>query len=219
MKRKPKMFVIYILIALVLILIITLTISVLNNNKKNLTPSKATTTPKVDVNPYPVISDECTFDLTIANYNALTGPKCKGGYSRYNIKDVNINNKNLDVTIIYSDKNGTKSGLYINNTKIINKTDNLEQIGIGIFDNKLFILDKNTSNVLVYNKNSQNIYNLKTTLEKEKITDTNNQTITTEKIDPNGFSFANNQFNFKTSSGLYTVKFSGNKFETPNLIR
>ena len=47
----------------------------------------------------------------------------------------------------------------------------------------------------------------------------NNQTITTEKIDPNGFSFANNQFNFKTSSGLYTVKFSGNKFETPNLIR
>ena len=139
MKRKPKMFVIYILIALVLILIITLTISVLNNNKKNLTPSKATTTPKVDVNPYPVISDECTFDLTIANYNALTSPKCKGGYSRYNIKDVNINNKNLDVTIIYSDKNGTKSGLYINNTKIINKTVLLEKL---IFPEKINEISK-----------------------------------------------------------------------------
>lgn len=215
MKRKPKMFVVYILIIIILILIITLTISVLNNNKKIVTPSRATNTPKVDVNPYPTISDECTFDLTIANYNALQGPGCKGGYSRYNIKDVNINNKNINLVVIYSDKNGNKSGLYLNNTKIINKNDNLKQIGIGIFDNKLFILDKTSSNVLAYNENGQNIYNLKEVLEQEKITDTNNQTINTKIINPNGFSFASNQFNFQTSSSIYTVKFNKNKFETP----
>ena len=227
MKReKIKLILIYVLLAIVLILLIILTLNILKNEKPKQTSYKASNTPSVEINPFPNISDECTFDLTISEYNALNGPLCKGGYSRYNIKDVTINNKNLNLTVIYSDKNGSKSGLYINNTKVINKTDNITNIGLGIFDNKLFILDNhnNESNVLVYNNKGQNIYNLKETLKNKQIKDKNlnNTKVTSKTIDPNSFSFNNNNFTFKTinkqtkiNGSTYTVSFNNSNFETP----
>lgn len=217
---------------LVIVLIIALTYLILQNNpKEEPIESTATTTPTVDVNPYPNISAECTFDVTLTQYNALTGPGCKGGYSRYNLTDINLGNNNLEVVIIYSDKNGAKSGLYINKTRVVSKVDNLLNIRLGIFDNKLFLLDKNNNeaNVLVYNSNSENIYSLKDTLDEIKISDPNFQAVSTDPIstktiDPNSFQFTPTYFSFKTrlinnnqtiAGSQYIVNFTGEDFSDP----
>lgn len=219
---------------LVIVLVIALTLVILNNSPKEThKESKPSNTPAVDINPYPTISDECTFDLTLADYSALTGPKCKGGYSRYNLNDINLGDNKLNIVIIYSDKNGAKSGLYVNNTRVINKADNLLNIRLGIFDNKLFILDKNNNeaNVLVYNSNGENVYNLKDTLEEVQIIEPNFQSISSEPIntktiDQNSFSFENSQFSFQTrliannqtiTGSKYIVSFTGEDFSNPIL--
>ena len=217
---------------LVIILVVALTFNILNKTGKNKDQSSyANETPTVDINPYPNISKECTFDLTLASYHAMTGPGCKGGYSRYNLTDIKLGDKTLEAVIIYSDKNGPKSGLYINKTKVINKVDNLINIRLGIFDNKLFILNKNNNeaNVLVYNSLGENVYNLKDTLENLKLSEPNFQTVSDEKIstkniDPNSFAFAANNFTFKTrlivnnqiiNGSNYIVNFTGEDFEDP----
>ena len=235
MKReKNKLILVYILMLLVIVLVIALTLVILNNSPKEThKESKPSNTPAVDINPYPTISDECTFDLTLADYSALTGPKCKGGYSRYNLNNINLGDSKLNIVIIYSDKNGAKSGLYVNNTRVINKADNLLNIRLGIFDNKLFILDKNNNeaNVLVYNSNGENVYNLKDTLEEVQIIEPNFQSISSEPIntktiDQNSFSFENSQFSFQTrliannqtiTGSKYIVSFTGEDFSNPIL--
>lgn len=233
--EKSKLILVYILMILVIVLIVALTFIVLNNQPKETNnESQATTTPTVNLNPYPTVSDKCTFDTTLSVYNSLTGPGCKGGYSRYNITGVTLDNNNLEVVIIYSDTDGNKSGLYINKTRVISKVDNLTNIKFGIFDNKLFILDNsnNESNVLAYNSSSSNVYNLKTTLENLQISEPAFQNaeesiITTANIDPNGFKFEANRFIFKTrlittsnqtiEGSQYIVNFSGDNFEEPIL--
>ena len=237
MKReKTKLILVYILMILVIVLIVALTLVVLNNSKKE-TPqsSHAITTPVVDVNPYPHISDECTFDVDISGYNALPSAGCKGGYSRYNVTGITLDNSDLELVIIYSDTNGNKSGLYVNKTRVINKVDNLTNIKLGTFDNKLFILDNsnNESNVLAYNGVGQNVYNLKETLEDLNLTEPNFQnaettTITSQTLDPNSFQFAANSFTFNTrlitasnqtiTGSQYIVNFSGDSFEDPSLV-
>ena len=235
-REKTKLILVYILMALVIILIVALTLVVLNNNKKE-TPksSHAATPPVVDVNPYPDVSNECTFDVTISGYNALPSAGCKGGYSRYNITGITLDNSDLELVIIYSDTNGNKSGLYVNKTKVINKVDNLTNIKLGTFDNKLFILDNsnNESNVLAYNGLGQNVYNLKTTLENLNLTEPNFQNaetniISSQTLDPNSFQFTTNSFTFKTrlitasnqtiTGSQYIVNFSGDSFEDPSLV-
>lgn len=221
---------------LVIVLIVALTLIILNNKPKETSKeSEASNPPVVDVNPYPTISDECTFDLTLAGYNALTGPGCKGGYSRYNLTDISLGDNNLNVVIIYSDTNGNKSGLYVNSTRVINKVDNLLNIRLGIFDSKLFILDKNNneSNVLVYNSNGENVYNLKETLEETQIIEPNFQSVSTDPIssktiDSNSFKFESNQFTFQTrlvttdnqtiTGSQYIVSFTGEDFADPVTI-
>lgn len=219
---------------LVIVLIVALTLVVLNNTPKNEPKSSpATTTPTVNINPYPTISDECTFDVTLNDYNALTGPGCKGGYSRYNLTDINLGDKSLEIVIIYSDTNGNKSGLYLNKTRVIKKADNLLNIRLGIFDNKLFILDKNDnkSNVLVYNSNGENVYNLEENLDEAQIQDPNLQAtstepISTQTIDPNSFQFTENNFSFQTrliannqviNGSQYIVNFTGEDFSDPTI--
>ena len=144
----------------------------------------------------------------------------------HNITDINIENNPLNLVIIYSDKEGPKSGLYLNRAKIIKKVDNLANIGIGVFDNKLFILDKENVNVLAYNSNAENIYNLSETLNELNLKDqTTNEIITTQNINPNSFNFQNTNFSFWTNSQTvnnttvnpvnYIVTFTGEEFNDP----
>lgn len=231
MKEKGKLILIYVLMFLVIVLIVALTFVVLNNTSKEKNQSfKANNTPTVDVNPYPEISDECTFNLTLNEYNALTGPKCKGGYSRYNVTGLTINEKTINLVIIYSDENGTKEGLYVNDSRKANITD-VANIKLGIFDNKLFILNKNNneSNVLVYANDSTKLYDLKETLDSKKILDPIlSVNITSKTIDPNSFNFTDNNFTFKTKlvndanqdvyGSTYQVNFTKNNFSDPVAI-
>ena len=125
-EEKGKLILVYVLMLLVIGLIVALTLVVLNNNPKNENKAvKNDHAPKIDVNPYPEISAECTFNLTIDEYNALTGPKCKNGYSRYNLSNVNIDGKNMLVTVIYNDLEGDKKGLFLNDRRVSNIVTNV----------------------------------------------------------------------------------------------
>ena len=234
--EKKKVVLIYVLMLLVIVLIVALTLVVLNNTpKKENSTSLPSTTPKVDVNPYPNISDQCTFDLTLDEYNALTGPKCKNGYSRYNISNIQIGGQTIPVTVIYTDLDGNKAGLYVKDKRATTKMDNVTNVKFGIFAEKLFVLDTNNneSNVLVYSKESLKLYDLKETLESLKITDPaftnlNDSTISSKTIDPASFNFSNTEFTFKTqtidssnqiiSGSTYKVTFNEDKFNNPEFV-
>ena len=233
--EKSKIVLIYILMLLVIALVVALTFVILNNNSKQESKeSSATTTPTVDVNPYPNISDICTFNLSLSDYNALTGPGCKGGYSRYNVTDITLEGQPINVVVIYSDQNGNKAGLYINDHRFGTKVDNVTNFKLGIFDNKLFILDTNNneSNVLVFKSDSTKVYDLKEALSSAKISDPAFQTladpvISSKTIDSSGFSFGANSFTFKTQANnagqvingsTYQVNFNGDEFSKPTFI-
>ena len=234
--EHSKIILVYILMLLVVGLVIALTFVILNNNSNDEhNESTANNRPTVDVNPYPNISSECTFILTLDEYNALTGPMCKGGYSRYDVTGLNIDGKELKAIVIYSDQNGNKAGLYINDRKNITKIDNVSNIKFGVYDNKLFVLDNNNneSNVLAFTSDSTKVYDLKESLESSKISDPafqnyGNATITSSNVDPASFVFTDANFTFKTklvdssnqtiSGSTYQVTFSGKDFSKPTFV-
>lgn len=234
--EKNKLILIYVLMFLVIILIVALTFVILNSTKKDTNKEvQANNTPTVEINPYPEVSKECTFDITLAQYNSLTGPNCKGGYTRYNITNISVDGKNLNTVIIYSDQNGNKAGLYLNNKKVLSKVNNPANIKMGLFDTKLFILDNNNneSNVLAYSSDATKLYDLKEILAEAKITDPAfqnlaNQTISSKTIDPNGFTFNADNFTFKTQTvdatnqivtgSTYKVSFTNENFTKPTFV-
>lgn len=233
MKReKSKLILVYLLMLLVIVLIVALTFIILNNSSKEENgESTANTTPTVDVNPYPTISDECTFNLTMDEYNALTGPGCKGGYSRYNVNDLALDGNQMNIVVIYSDKNGNKAGLYVNDRKVATTITNIASIKFGIYSSKLFILDNNNneSNVLVFNSNTEKVYDLKETLDSSKITDPIlNQIISSTTINPNSFNFTDTYFTFQARlvdsnnvenlGSTYQVNFTDSDFSKPTFV-
>lgn len=233
MKReKSKLILVYLLMLLVIVLIVALTFIILNNSSKEENgESTANTTPTVDVNPYPTISDECTFNLTMDEYNALTGPGCKGGYSRYNVNGLALDGNQMNTVVIYSDKNGNKAGLYVNDRKVATTITNIASIKFGIYSSKLFILDNNNneSNVLVFNSNTEKVYDLKETLDSSKITDPIlNQIISSTTINPNSFNFTDTYFTFQARlvdgnnvenlGSTYQVNFTDSDFSNPTFV-
>ena len=233
MKReKSKLILVYLLMLLVIVLIVALTFIILNNSSKEENgESTANTTPTVDVNPYPTISDECTFNLTMDEYNALTGPGCKGGYSRYNVNGLALDGDQMNIVVIYSDKNGNKAGLYVNDLKVATTITNIASIKFGIYSSKLFILDNNNneSNVLVFNSNTEKVYDLKETLDSSKITDPIlNQIISSTTINPNSFNFTDTYFTFQARlvdgnnvenlGSTYQVNFTDSDFSKPTFV-
>lgn len=233
MKReKSKLILVYLLMLLVIVLIVALTFIILNNSSKEENgESTANTTPTVDVNPYPTISDECTFNLTMDEYNALTGPGCKGGYSRYNVNGLALDGNQMNIVVIYSDKNGNKAGLYVNDRKVATTINNIASIKFGIYNSKLFILDNNNneSNVLVFNSNTEKVYDLKETLDSSKITDPIlNQIISSTTINPNSFNFTDTYFTFQARlvdsnnvenlGSTYQVNFTDSDFSKPTFV-
>lgn len=230
--EKSKLILVYLLMLLVIVLIVVLTFIILNNSSKEENgESTANTTPTVDVNPYPTISDECTFNLTMDEYNALTGPGCKGGYSRYNVNGLALDGDQMNIVVIYSDKNGNKAGLYVNDRKVATTITNIASIKFGIYSSKLFILDNNNneSNVLVFNSNTEKVYDLKETLDSSKITDPIlNQIISSTTINPNSFNFTDTYFTFQARlvdgnnvenlGSTYQVNFTDSDFSKPTFV-
>ena len=235
--EKRKLILVYILMLLVIVLIASLTYRVLIDSiEEKPKDNRATTTPMVDVNPYPNISDECTFDLTLDEYNALTGPMCKNGYSRYNVSNVNVGGNTIPITVIYSDlDDSNKEGVYINDRKFTTIVDDVINIKFAIFDEKLFTLDTNNNeaNVLAFSSDAVKLYDLKETLDSLQIADPAfqnlaNQTISSTTIDPHSFRFTDTNFTFKAQStdsanqvisgSTYQVTFNGDEFSNPEFI-
>ena len=229
--EKSKVILVYVLTLLVIGLIVALTLVILNSNEKEENhSSSANNTPTVDVNPFPNISEECTFNFTLDEYNALTGPRCKNGYSRYNVTGLSLGGQTLNVSIIYTDQDGNKAGIYVNDRRATTIVNNVTNIKFGVFDDKLFILDNNNneSNVLVFASDSTKVYDLKETLESSSITDPAlNQVLSSSTIDPNSFNFTATNFTFQAqitsdnqilAGSTYQVTFTGNEFSKPEFV-
>lgn len=224
--EKGKIILIYILMVMVIILIVALTYVVINNSSKENSSNVSVSNNQdlLDVEVYPKVNDKCKFGVTMDEYNALSNAGCKGGYTRYDVKI----NDNIVVTVIYSDKNGKKTGLFVNDKKAISGVENVSSIKMGIFDNKLFIADNSSnSNLLVYDDSGLKLYDLKTALDGAKIKDSIlSLVLTGDNINPNTFTFENNLFTFQTRAvkdgsvtlgGSYQVSYSGKQFSKPVL--
>lgn len=229
--EKNKVILVYVLMLLVIGLIVALTFVVLNSNKKEENhSSSANDTPTVDVNQFPNISEECTFNLALDEYNALTGPRCKNGYSRYNVTGLSLNGQTINVSVIYTDQAGNKAGIYVNDRRATTVVNDVTNIKFSVFDNKLFILDNNNneSNVLVFASDSTKVYDLKETLESSSITDPAlNQVLSSSTINPNSFNFTAANFTFQAqltsdnqvlAGSTYQVTFTGNEFSKPEFV-
>ncbi len=235
MKREDKqMIFIYFLIFVIIVLLIVLTKVITSSVKKpepvNESPS---TVQETKINPYPTVNEECTFDVSLNDYNALTGAGCEGGYTRYNINDIVLNQISLNVSIIYSDKNQIKTGLFVNDKMVKSGIDAIGNIKFGIFDNKLFVHDttNNEANALAFNNEGKEVYNLKKVLEKEKITDlsTGDTYISSKTLNRDTFKFtegviefdsvSNNCSNGEKSRGShYRIIYKDEKFEKPEFM-
>ena len=234
MKRENKqMILIYFLIFIIIVLLIMLTKVITSSVEK---PEPEIETPPAvqkEINPYPTVNEECTFDVNYGDYNALTGAGCEGGYTRYNINNIILNETPLKVSIIYSDINQIKTGLFINDKKVKSNIDAVQNIVFGIFDNKLFILDKTNSeaNALAFNSTGEEVFNLKTVLEKEKIADlsTGDTYVTSKSLNKDTFKFSEGIIEFdsisnrcengETSKGShYKVIYKDDKFEKPEFM-
>lgn len=239
MKREDRqMILIYILIFLIIVLLVFLTKIVIENKPKQEPKQSGGEIQKIEINPYPTVNEECTFSVTLDEYNKLTAAGCQGGYTRYDISDININGTNLKTSVIYSDleNSDTKTineGLFINDKKMTSIVDNVANIKFGIFDNKLFVHDMNNneSNALAFDVDGKQVYNLKKTLEENKIKDLSSDdiNINSESLDKNSFRFqegiiefnsvSNNCQNGEKAKGShYKVTYSGEKFELPEFM-
>lgn len=231
-KNGKILILIYILILIALIAIIFLTKQVLSIPKPKII-EPARTVEKLDVNPYPNVNEECTFNITQSEYQALTTAGCTGGYTRYDINDIKINELQVKVSVIYSDKNGRKTGLFVNDKVITNKVDSIANFKFGIFDSKLFIIDynNNESNVLVVNQKGKKIYDLKEVLEEKRIKElaTGDTTVKNKNLDPASFTFYEGGFEFNSSVSTcqtgsnskgshFKVIYKNEKFEKPEFM-
>ncbi len=234
MKRETKqMIFIYLLVFIIIILLIILTKIVLDANKKPSPKEEPVQIEEKETSPYPEINNECIFNISYSEYHQLTVAGCQNGYTRYDINNITLDGNNLKVSIIYSDKTQEKTGLFINDVKMISTIDDISKIKFGIFDNKLFIYDKtgNNTNALAFNKNGKEVYNLRKVLEENEIKDlsTGDTNIKTNLLDSNSFiftegsiefnSFSNNCQNGEKSKGShYKVVYKDEKFELPEFM-
>lgn len=224
--EKRKLIFVYALIFVVIFLIIALTFIVLDSLPEKVEEgSTANESSRLDVSVYPNVSNECTFNVTYSEYNALTLAGCKGGYTRYNLTDVLLNGTSVNVSIVYSDKNQPKTGMFVNDKKIINGVDNVVNIKFGIFENMLFIHDTtdNEQNALAIDSTGKKVYDLSSKLKEEKVSDpllTTVKTLSSKTV--GNFNFGANVFTFTgvvtddagnvTTGSSYMVTFSGNTF-------
>ena len=240
--EKFKIALIYLLL-LVIVGLIGAMIWLIINSDKTSTSSKE---PVPEENQ---ISEKCTFDFTLTEYsyviNRQTSEIC-GGYNKFNITNVVLNGEHQNISIIYNngtvDSTDTRTGIYIDDNRIIRHASLNYLNTLSVFDNKLFVLsigDEN-SNLVVYNSLGKKVYDLASELKSNEFTDnifvelakTNpnlNTTITQDSIDPNGYTFNNNSFNFTTKAdvdcttnqyngSVYRVDFNKEEFSKPQFI-
>ncbi len=235
MKREDRqMIFIYFLIFVIIVLLVILT-KVIINSVESRKPKDVEPEPikKTEISPYPNVNEVCTFDVSLEEYNALTGAGCEGGYTRYNLNNVVLNDISLKVSIVYSDKNQIKTGLFINDKMVKSGIDLVSNLKFGIFDNKLFVHDmtNNMVNALAFNSEGKEVYNLKTVLEKEKVADlsADGTYISSTMLNKDTFKYSEGIIEFdsisnkcengeKSKGSHYRVVYKDEKFEKPEFM-
>lgn len=227
---KKGLIIIFGLICIIIILVVILGRNTLKSVKKK-EPDYGGSIEKIEIEKYPNVNDECIFNVSANEYHNLSSAGCIGGYTRYNINDIKLNQKTVNVSIIYSDKNQTRTGIYINDVKMTKSVDDITNIKFGIFDNKLFIFDSNNkeNNVLSFNSKGKKIYDLKEILNKHNVKNylEGDTYIKTSDLEKDSFSFYEGGFEFSTleskcengkKGAHYKVTYIKEKFETPEFI-
>ena len=188
------------------------------------------------------ITDACTFDVTLAEFNEIydntVALELCTGYSKLNISDIVLNDNPIDVYAIYynkSDEEVIKSGIYMNDNQITSglTLDNKNKTVIN--DNMLFIKVENIlgNNLVVFDESGNQVYDLSSTLASLKFEDpvlaelakTNeniNPTLSIDIVDKDSYNFTSGAFTFNTiyldtkqKGSTYTVTYNDSKFENP----
>lgn len=225
MKNKKILIIIYLLIIIAVIATLFLTKMVLDIPKPEPVVSEREAQ-TLDVNPYPNVNEECAFNVSLSDYHALKTAGCIGGYTRY---DIVLDDVSLKITVIYSDKEKSRTGVFVNDKKIFSKVEDISNIKFGIFDSKLFTFDKSDSDVYVVNEKGELIYNLENELKENKVKEfaTGDKNITLKDLDTSSFNFYEGGFEFNSkldtcegnSKGShYKVTYKKEKFQKPEFM-
>jgi len=216
---------IYILILVVIVAVVLLTKIVLDRPKPKVqTEERVVQT--LDVNPYPNVNNECTFNVSLNDYHSLKTAGCTGGYTRY---DIALDELPLKISIVYSDKDQPKTGVFVNDRKLTSEVEDIANIKFGIFDSKLFMLNIGDNNVYAVNEKGELIYNLEEELKENKIKEfaVGDKNIKIEDLDPSSFNFYEGGFEFNSkldacegnSKGShYKVTYKNEKFNKPEFM-
>ena len=241
---KIKTVLIYLLVLVILGLTTYLIYFVLEQNKiaeeanKNAHEDIYATVPEVPA--------KCVFSLQSYQYYAAINGNSEfqicPGLNKFILTGYILAGKDVDLQVLYfnNDKGASaKTGVYLNNKRIIDRASVHDKNAFGIFDNKLFILSDNAeeANVYAYDANGNQVYNLATQLQILRIKDqafieiAKTKPINTTLDNKHLWAFGFNEgvFTFSSNSRLgcnsfpysgtsYKVTYSGNNFNAPEVI-
>lgn len=209
--QKIRVVIIYILVIIILVLVGYLIYNFFMNDKEE--------TATKDIKQDSDISNECTFDITISEYNAVVNgnnSKLCGGLNKLVINDINLDGTPMDVEVRYYNgnihENDNSTGMYISGKRAVKLASIGYKNNIGVFDNKLFIFSANEDkpNVVVYDKLAKRVYDLETALSQANVSDpvftelakSNNNLdvkVKNSSLNVNSFIFRPTEFFFSTA--------------------
>ena len=244
---KIKIAVIYVLIFVIIALVGYLIYFVVSQNDTKVTTPKDEVDTPVKKND---VAEGCTFNVTMSEFGTLADDSnslqtCTG-LTKFNIENITLDGKTIDLYAVYSNttskSDAENSGIYLQNRKILSSLTSTEKVRLGIFDNKLFVLSsgEEATNVMAYNSNGGQVYNLSKSLAEANISDpafvelakTNpnlSAILDTNHIDGGSFIFADGKISFSSDSKLgcinqgykgsnYTITYIGDKFNAPEFV-
>ncbi len=237
--ERVKVFIVYLLILVIIGLIGYLIYFVINFSSPSETEShdkKASVTNDV--------SDSCTLDSSIEEYNKILDGNSSlnlcDGLNRIVLSDVTMEGEKQSLEILYQNgKSSNDSGyMKFNGFKILSKVSSIYGSTLIVFDNKLFVIERNDEyvNILAYTKDGNNVFNLKDTLEASNISDPafvelaksgySNTVLDYNHIDKDSVRLGSDSITFNSDSktacqagsfkgSTYVIKFTGNTFGNP----
>ena len=219
--------------------------------------------PNYDLSNIPQTSSQCTSEFTLSEYNKLVENlngtdenadniekhECESELYKFIIKDVVLDNTKQNVQLVggsmnYLYPNGSdnvtelnKTGIYLNGVKHEELND-MTLVYLDIHKNMLFAVTDTSVlgnvNVLAFDKNGTEKYNLNKVLEQEQITDPNSnkddqytKIVNKQSILRGSVKIDDNAIKFKTYTtggstcingyrgSIYAIKYNANNFEKP----
>lgn len=237
--ERAKVFIVYLLIFVILGLIGYLIYFVVNFSSEDKSETKSEKTPITNE-----VLSSCTFNSSTEEYNKILEGNSSinlcNGLNKIILDDVTVEGEKQNLEVMYVNGNASKGSGYMkfNGLKILSKVSSTYGNILTVFDNKLFVVERNSEyvNILVYTKDGTNVFNLKDTLEASNITDPafvelaksgyNNTILDYNHIDKDSINLSPNLITFNSDSkttcqagsfkgSTYTISFKDNTFGNP----